>query len=75
MAFRWICDVLIALTFAELSNFLPIDGGGMARFPQLSHGTLTNMIISWVSWLSCVTMPPIEVQATLQYASNLFILL
>lgn len=63
--------VLIALTFAELSTFLPI-AGGMARFPQLSHGTLTNMIISWVSWLSCVTMPPIEVQATLQYASTYF---
>jgi len=64
-----IATILIALTFAELSALLPI-AGGMARFPQLSHGTLTNMIISWVSWLSCVTMPPIEVQATLQYAST-----
>lgn len=63
--------VLIALTFAELATFLPI-AGGMARFPQLSHGTLTNMIISWISWLSCVTMAPIEVQATLQYASTYF---
>lgn len=63
--------ILIALTFAELATFLPI-AGGMARFPQLSHGTLANMIISWVSWLSCVTMPPIEVQATLQYASTYF---
>ncbi len=26
--------------------------------------------MSWISWLSCVTMPPIEVQATLQYAST-----
>lgn len=63
--------MLIAFTFAELSAFLPV-AGGMARFPQLSHGTLTSMIISWISWLSCVTMPPIEVQATLQYASTYF---
>lgn len=66
-----LATVLIALTFAELSAFLPV-AGGMARFPQLSHGTLTNMIMSWVGWLSCVTMPPIEVQATLQYASTYF---
>lgn len=66
-----IVTVLIALTFAELSSMLPI-AGGMARFPQLSHGTLTNMIMSWITWLSCVTMPPIEVQATLQYASTYY---
>lgn len=64
-----IATVLIALTFAELSSFLPI-AGGMTRFTQLTHGTLTSMVMSWVSWLSCVTMPPIEVQATLQYAST-----
>lgn len=64
-----LATVIIALTFAEISTFLPI-AGGMARFTQLTHGTLTSMIMSWVSWLSCVTMPPIEVQATLQYAST-----
>ena len=62
---------LIALTFAELSSMIPI-AGGMTRFPQLSHGALTSMIMSWVTWLSCVTMPPIEVQATLQYASTYY---
>ncbi len=64
-----IATTLIALTFSELSAMLPI-AGGMARFTQLTHGTLTSMIMSWISWLSCVTMPPIEVQATLQYAST-----
>lgn len=63
--------VLIALTFAELATLLPI-AGGTTRFSQLSHGALTSFIISWVSWLSCVTMPPIEVQAVLQYASTYF---
>lgn len=63
--------ILVALTFAELSTFLPV-AGGTTRFSQLSHGTLTGFIISWVSWLSCVTMPPIEVQAVLQYSANFF---
>jgi amino acid transporter len=63
--------ILIALTFAELSTLLPI-AGGTTRLPQLSHGALTSFTMSWVAWLSCVTMPPIEVQATLQYASAYF---
>ncbi len=62
---------LIAFCFAELSTMLPITGG-TTRFAQLSHGVLTGYVISWVSWLSCVTMAPIEVQAVLQYASTYF---
>jgi amino acid transporter len=62
---------LIALTFAELSVFLPIAGGS-SRFPQLTHGTVTSFIISWITWLSSLTMAPIEVQAVLQYASTYF---
>jgi amino acid transporter len=63
--------ILIALTFAELSAFLPIAGGS-ARFSQLTHGGFTNFIMTWLTWLSYVTMPPIEVQATLQYAATYF---
>jgi len=63
--------VLIALTFAELSVMLPV-AGGTAQIPQLSHGTFTSFILSWVAWLSALTMAPIEVQAVLQYASTYF---
>jgi amino acid transporter len=66
-----VMTLLIAFTFAELSAMLPV-AGGMMRFPQLSHGTLTNLTISWLAWLSCATMPPIEVQAMLQYAGTYF---
>ena len=62
---------LIALCFAELSCMLPLPGG-TAKFAQLSHGALTGFIISWIAWLSCVTMAPIEVQAVLQYSSTYF---
>ncbi len=63
--------ILIAMTFAEASTLVPM-AGGTTQLSQLSHGTITGHIISWVTWLSCVTMPPIEVQATLQYASVYF---
>lgn len=63
--------VLIAITFAELSVLLPV-AGGTAQIPRLSHGALTSFILTWVAWLSSLTMAPIEVQAVLQYASTYF---
>jgi len=62
---------VIALTFAELSVLLPV-AGGTAQIPQLSHGLFTSFVLSWVAWLSALTMAPIEVQAVLQYASTYF---
>lgn len=66
-----LATALIALTFAELSVLFPI-AGGTAQIPQLSHGILTSFTLSWVAWLSSLTMAPIEVQAVLQYASTYF---
>lgn len=62
---------VIALTFAELSVLLPV-AGGTAQIPQLSHGTFTSFILTWIAWLSSLTVAPIEVQAVLQYASTYF---
>lgn len=66
-----IATVIIALTFAELSVMFPVAGGS-AQIPQFSHGTFTSFIVSWIAWLSAMTMAPIEVQAILQYASTYF---
>jgi amino acid transporter len=66
-----LATALIALTFAELSAMLPV-AGGTAQIPQLSHGTFTSFTLSWLAWLSALTMAPIEVQAVLQYASTYF---
>ncbi len=63
--------VLIALTFAELSVLFPV-AGGTAQIPQISHGAFTSFVMSWIAWLSALTMAPIEVQAVLQYASTYF---
>jgi amino acid transporter len=73
--FAWLIggamSVIIALTFAELSTLLPV-AGGTTRISQLSHGGVTAFFMSWVAWLSSVTMPPLEVQAIIQYASTYF---
>src|SRR5579862_8903360 len=66
-----IATTIIALTFAELSVMFPVAGGS-AQIPRMSHGALTSFMISFVAWLSALTMAPIEVQAILQYASNYF---
>ncbi|MBV9575752.1 MAG: APC family permease, partial [Gammaproteobacteria bacterium] len=66
-----IATMIIALTFAELSVLFPV-AGGTAQIPQLSHGMFTSFILSWIAWLSALTMAPIEVQAILQYASTYF---
>lgn len=66
-----LATAVIAITFAELSVLLPV-AGGTAQIPQLSHGTFTSFILSWIAWLSALTMAPIEVQAVLQYASTYF---
>ncbi len=66
-----LATALIALTFAELSVLLPV-AGGTAQIPKLSHGSFTSFMLTWIAWLSALTMAPIEVQAVLQYASTYF---
>lgn len=67
-----LATAVVALTFAELSVLLPV-AGGTAQIPKLSHGMFASFMLSWIAWLSALTMAPIEVQAVLQYASTYFI--
>ena len=73
--FSWIIGgfaaILIAFTFAELSTMLPV-AGGTAHIPQLSHGRFASFMLSWIAWITSLILPPIEVQAVLQYASFFF---
>lgn len=66
-----LATAVIALTFAELSVLMPV-AGGTAQIPQLTHGTFTSFMLSWIAWLAALTMAPIEVQAVLQYAATYF---
>lgn len=55
--------------FAELSTMLPLVGG-LSRFPHLTHGTWVGFTMSWLNWLAYVMVPPVEVQALLQYSGH-----
>jgi amino acid transporter len=61
--------MLIAFTFSELSTMLPL-AGSLARFTQFSHGSWVSFCMSWLAWLSCVSVAPTEVQAILQYLTH-----
>ncbi len=60
---------IVALSFSELSTMLPVTGG-IARFPQFSHGPMVSFTLTWIAWLAYALLPPIEIQALLQYSSN-----
>ena len=63
--------LFIALTFAELATTYPMPGG-MARYAQMTHGTLASFIIAWVAYLAAVIVPPIETMAAVQYLADYF---
>lgn len=61
--------LLIGLCFAELGTMFPISGG-VVRFPHLSFGSFASYTMGWITWLAAVSVPPIEVEAALQYATR-----
>lgn len=62
---------LIALTYLELGAMLP-RSGAIVRYTYLTHGSLAGWIIGWAYWLSVVSIPPIEAEATLTYLGGQF---
>lgn len=62
---------LIALTYLELGSMLP-RSGAIVRYTYLSHGAFSGWIIGWAYWLSVVSIPPIEAEATLTYLGGRF---
>jgi amino acid transporter len=61
--------MLIGLCYAELGAMFPVSGG-VVRFPHYSFGSLTSYTAGWITWIAAVTTAPIEVLATLTYATN-----
>ena len=61
--------MLIALTYAELGPMFPISGG-VVRYPHLSWGTFASYSLGFVTWLSTVSVPAIEVEGALTYATK-----
>lgn len=73
VVFSWaiggIMVLFIALTYAEVSGMLP-RSGAIARYPHLTHGGFTGFLLSWAYFLSAVTVPAIEAEAVVTYASS-----
>lgn len=60
---------VIGLTFAELAGLVP-EMGGVVRYPEISHGSLTSFLIGWAVLISYAGLAPIEAEGVLQYAST-----
>lgn len=65
----FIIMLLLALSYAELGASYP-KSGGMARFAELTHGSLTGFIAGWTNWVSIVSVIPIEAVSTIRYLSS-----
>ncbi|MGH3328910.1 MAG: APC family permease [Streptomycetales bacterium] len=60
--------ILIGFTYAELGATFPV-AGGVIRFPQFAFGSFASYSAGWITWLAAAAVTPIEVLATLQYAT------
>lgn len=61
--------MVVALTFVELACLFP-EAGSVVKFSEMSHGPVASLLFGWVAWLSCITVPPIETLALIQYMTN-----
>lgn len=71
--FAWVIGMvaimLIGLVYAELGARFP-ESGGVVRFAQYSHGSVTGFIAGWANWIAIVSVIPIEAEASVQYMSS-----
>jgi len=73
--FSWLIGgvliMLLALTYAELGPMFPISGG-VIRYPHLVWGQFTSFSMGFVTWVATVTVPAIETEGALTYATRFF---
>jgi amino acid transporter len=63
-----IAIIILALVHAELGGTYPV-AGGTGRFPHYAFGSVAGASFGWFSYLQAVAVAPIEVYATIKYAS------
>jgi amino acid transporter len=66
-----VCVLFIAFTYMEISAMLPRTGA-LSRYPQLTHGGYTGMLLGFAYLLSAVSVPAIEAEASVTYLSSKF---
>ncbi|MGH9170824.1 MAG: APC family permease [Acidimicrobiales bacterium] len=66
-----ICVLFIAFSYMEISAMLPRTGA-LSRYPQITHGGYTGMLLGFAYLLSAVSVPAIEAEASVTYLSSKF---
>lgn len=61
--------LFVALAYAEVATMFP-QANTLARLPLYTHGRLTSVMMTGLAWISLATIPVIETQGLIQYASN-----
>lgn len=64
-----IAVLLIGVVYAELGGMLP-ETGSIARYPHYSHGHITSFIMGWAAWIAYASVPAVEADGVMQYASH-----
>ncbi len=62
--------LLVALTIAEVGSVFP-QSGGIARYLEYTHGSLSGFLSGWINWLGIVAVLPTEAAASIQYLSSI----
>ncbi len=62
--------LLVALTIAEVGTLFP-QSGGIARYLEYTHGSLSGFLSGWINWLGIAACLPTEAAASVQYLSSL----
>jgi amino acid transporter len=62
--------LLVALTIAEVGSLFP-QSGGIARYLEYTHGSLSGFLSGWINWLGIVATLPSEAAASVQYLSSI----
>lgn len=65
---------VIAMVYAEIGGIVPVVGASGA-IPHITHGDYASFTASLLNWLGYVALPPLEVMAMVEYASDIFPLL
>lgn len=60
--------LIIALNYSELGAMIP-RSGAIVRYGQYSHGNMAGFFMAWAYFLSAVSVPAIEAEAVVEYAS------
>ncbi len=61
--------LFIALVYAELGAMIP-RSGAISRYGHYSHGGVAGLFFGWTYFLSAVSVPTIEAEAVITYASS-----